>query len=145
MEPYLDQCKKRKYRQSLTAIRISAHRLEIETERYRKVGEYKCREERLCKLCESDGIKVIGDEEHVILVCPSFQIPRQKTMAFLDSVYPNFTKLNNYNKMLFILTCEGDGAAQVSKLAHAVLTYPRYSKKRNGQRVTKTKQKNKTK
>ena len=140
MEPYLDQCKKHVYRQALTALRISSHRLEIETERYVKVGEYIRREERLCKICEREGIKNVGDEEHAMLVCPAFQIPRQKTMTKLESLYPNFSKLSNINKLLFMLTCEGDGAALVSKLAHAVLTYPRYCRKvKRRERVNKTK------
>ena len=133
MEPYLSLCKKRKYRQSLTALRISAHRLEIETDRYAKEGEFIKREERFCKLCERDGIKVVGDEEHAMLICPVFDKQRQKTMVALSSLFPNFSALSNSNKLIFMLTCEGEGATQVSKLAHSVLIAPRYNRSVKGQ------------
>ena len=131
MEPYLSHCKKRKYRQALSAIRFSAHRLEIETGRYVQKGNHICREERFCRLCEKDGIKAIGDEEHAMLVCPTFDKPRQKTLSILNSIYPNFCTLNNRNKLFFMLTCEGVGATQVGKLAHTVLMAPRYAKMKN--------------
>ena len=49
MENYLDTVRTLKYRRSLTALRISAHRLESETLRYSKV--YIPRDERRCALC----------------------------------------------------------------------------------------------
>ena len=47
LAPYLSKIKNHNFRQALTKMRISAHKLEIETGRYTKTT----REERLCKLC----------------------------------------------------------------------------------------------
>ena len=139
IEPYLEQIKKRKLRRALTALRISAHRLEIETDRYVKnKKDYVSREERICKLCAENGINVMGDEEHAILVCPTFEKHRKKTMDFLNLRYPNFSTLSNYNKLIFMMTCEDESVQQVSKLVHAILNAPRVQKKQIVRKRTKT-------
>ena len=77
MEPYLGQIGKFKLRRSVTAFRISAHKLEIETGRYVRdlnapgvrghMPNIK-REDRFCTLCyDENKIKVTGDEQHVML------------------------------------------------------------------------------
>ena len=130
MEPYLEQVKKRKLRRALTALRISAHRLEIETDRYIKnKKDYVSREDRICKLCAKNGVRVMGDEEHAIMVCPSFENHRKKCMDFLHTKYPNFRTLNNHNKLIFMMTSEDESVQQVSKLVHIILNTPRVKDK----------------
>ena len=122
-EPYLSQIKKNKFRRSMTALRISAHKLEIETGRYTgKKGVFVVREERYCTLCQRDGIEVAGDENHALLECPSFQYERQQLMDFICNLYPNFTSLSDHNKIIFMLTCENQCLHQVSKYVHKVLS-----------------------
>ena len=50
---------------SLTKIRISNHRLAIETGRFSKI----LRKEKLCVFCKADNIFEIEDEQHVLLRC----------------------------------------------------------------------------
>ena len=131
MEPYLKQIKKAKLRRSLTALRISAHRLEIETGRYAgKNKDFVKREERLCSLCAVNGIEVMGDEIHAVLVCPKFDKDRQKTISMLSQRYPNFMGLSDHNKLMFMMTCEDESIQLVCKLVHTVLTAGRHLIKR---------------
>ena len=51
-----------KYRQAVTKLRISAHRLPVETGRYNNVPY----NDRLCKHC---GINEIGNEYHFLMSC----------------------------------------------------------------------------
>ena len=123
-EPYLNQIKKNKVRRSMTAIRISAHRLEIETGRY--IG--KKREERLCSLCKENDIKAIGSEIHAILHCPSFKKERDGVLNFITKRYPNFKSLDDQNRIIFMLTCENECLQFVSKFIHVVLSFNRPKK-----------------
>ena len=102
MEPYLKQIKQFKLKKAMTIFRISAHKLEIETGRYMKTkckDNYIAREDRICTLCHENNIRVMGDEEHAIMVCASFNDKRDKLLAHLGEKYPMFKSLNNYNKM----------------------------------------------
>jgi len=54
-----------KHRNSLSRFRCSAHRLEIEDGRHRKIPK----ENRLCKLCNMHQVE---DKYHFVLLCPSY-------------------------------------------------------------------------
>ena len=69
-EKYLHSIKNFRERSALTKLRISAHRLEIETYRYGKKPIP--RNERLCSLCIPDRLIHIGDEFHAIMMCNKF-------------------------------------------------------------------------
>ena len=62
-------------RKSLTRLRISAHTLEIERGRYKKLK----REERLCKTCLK-----IENEPHFLLDCNLFKINNDKIRLFME-------------------------------------------------------------
>ena len=64
-----------KLHQTITKLRISAHKFPIETGRF----EYRKRTERLCPLC-CDGI---GDEVHYLTQCQNLEISRTRD-EFLD-------------------------------------------------------------
>ena len=67
-EPYLDIIKNNKHRQLLTRLRVSAHRLRIESARY---GRNRLeRHERLCEICED---RTVEDEYHFILICGKYK------------------------------------------------------------------------
>ena len=55
----------------------------------------------------------MGDEKHAILACASFNDKRDKLLAHLGEKYPMFKTFSNYDKMFFILTCEGESAIKV--------------------------------
>ncbi len=69
-EPYLDNIKSIKLRRQLTKLRISDHKLEIETGRHKGIE----RNNRICKKC-SDGS--IGDEIHFLFKCTKFKDTRE--------------------------------------------------------------------
>ena len=119
MEPYLKQIKEFKLRRAMTAFRISAHKLEIETGRYIKCkqnGQYVPRDERICAICEENDVILKGDEEHALTSCMGFENERKKLFKYLDEKYPSFKELDNYNKTLYMLSCEGTTAKRVCKL-----------------------------
>ena len=97
MEPYLKDIKKLKFRRAVTAFRISAHNLEIETGRYvgKAVGN-KCsvqREDRFCCFCFNEfKNKVLGDEAHAILKCPRFLDDRQSSLDRFEMLVPNLKR-----------------------------------------------------
>ena len=119
MEPYLKQIKEFKLRRAMTAFRISAHKLEIETGRYIKCkqnGRYVPRDDRICAICEENNVILKGDEEHALTSCLGFENERKKLFKYLDEKCPSFKELDNYNKTLYMLSCEGILAKRVSKL-----------------------------
>ena len=89
---------------ALSRLRISNHRLPIESGRYRR--NYVPREERLCTKCNSGQI---GDEYHFLLVCtnPELISLRERYMSPYYIINPNTDKLselfNNKGRKLFNL------------------------------------------
>ena len=132
MEPYLKHIRKLKIRRALTAFRISAHNLEIETGRYihdqtavGNSGSIK-REDRFCTICyEENKSKVMGDEEHAIMHCPRFCDIRNSLLIKIESKVPNFKNLNNNDKLCYMLTCEGECAIFISKFLAVILSTQR--------------------
>ena len=119
MEPYLKQVGQFKLRKAMTAFRISAHKLEIETGRYiksKKDGEYVHRNDIICTICKEHNLLVMGDEEHALTSCVGFVNERNKLFRYLEEKYPSFKDLDNYNKTLYMLSCKGACAKKVSKL-----------------------------
>ena len=131
IEPYLKHVQKLKVRRALTAFRISAHNLEIETGRYihdRNVlgnGSIK-REDRFCTYCyEENQVKMMGDEEHAILNCPRFCNARNAFFNKMELLVPNFEKLNNKDKLFYMLTGENECAVLVGKFLNVILSTQR--------------------
>jgi len=62
-EKYLHEICNVKYRQAVTRVRVSAHRLPVESGRYNKIPY----NERKCNLCHSPN--GIGDEYHYLMSC----------------------------------------------------------------------------
>lgn len=79
-ESYLDKIRVGTHQKAMTKLRISNHKLHIETGRYKK--PVTPRHERLCELC-SEGIE---DEFHFLFTCKELvNIRKQK---FTDSRHP---------------------------------------------------------
>ena len=57
-------------RKLFTRLRSGAHKLYIETGRWKKIP----RDERICRFCDSGKIE---DEDHVLWICDNFQRERQ--------------------------------------------------------------------
>ena len=93
------------------------------------------REERYCVLCLKKNDKVIGSDEHAIMMCPNFETERTKLINFIGNLYPNFLALDSYGKLFFMLTCEGECVKQISKFIHTVLSTPRQHINKNSCRT----------
>ena len=82
-EHYLDSIKNYKDRTNLTRLRTSAHRLEIETGRYKNVP----RHERSCAWCKVVfSNSVIEDEQHLLNSCDMYAKSRVKLVQKLTSL-----------------------------------------------------------
>lgn len=134
MGNYLKDVKRLKFRRALTAFRLCAHNLEIETGRYiqdRNAIGKKCsvrREDRFCCFCYNKyKCKVLGDEVHAILKCPQFYNVRQSFSIKMEMLVPNIKELNDNDKLLYMLTCEGESAKLVSRFLVIVLSAQRPS------------------
>ena len=67
-------------------MRLSSHRLEIETGRYSNID----RRDRLCKLCNQNAVE---SEYHFILCCCKYTSIRKKYLCNMH--WPNINKFNN--------------------------------------------------
>ena len=62
---YLQVLENRKNRNVIAKLRLSSHKLFVETGRHRQIP----RQDRKCILCNIDDVE---DEYHVILICPFY-------------------------------------------------------------------------
>jgi hypothetical protein len=81
-ERYLYLVQNFKYRQAVTKLRISAHRLPVETGRYNNVPY----NDRLCKHCD---INEIGNESHFLMSCRN-----SKFISLRNIFINNLCKIN---------------------------------------------------
>ena len=82
-----------------TNFRISSHKLEIETGRYRDVPAV----DRKCKLCASDSVE---DEIHFIFECSTYKLYRQVFISHISKENKNFSSLSNKNKFIWLMSNE---------------------------------------
>ncbi len=70
-QQYLDCTSVRKFRVYITKLRVSSHRLEVESGRWHKPASIPYNE-RKCKICN-----VLEDEYHLMFICPIYKDLRQ--------------------------------------------------------------------
>ena len=85
-QQYLKILKIQKYRKSLCKLRVSSHRLEIESGRWTKPNKTPLNE-RLCMICS-----VLEDEFHFTLECPLYKDIRKKYIKRYYWQRPNMVK-----------------------------------------------------
>ena len=71
METYLLEIRDFKLRRNLSKLRLSSHKLEIETGRYNNITI----EQRICRNCDKNCVE---DEEHALIHCPSYSSTRAR-------------------------------------------------------------------
>jgi hypothetical protein len=104
------------YKRALAKIRLSAHKLPIETERYMKIP----RAERICTL----GCEAIGDEMHYLFDCKHPAIKKVYTpiVVNIDTQLPDFWKLSSKEKFKALLNNDEPCILSLTgKLCHRVL------------------------
>lgn len=108
LENYLKYVTNIRERVAISKFRTSAHNLPIETGRYQNIP----REERLCKLCK---LNKIGCEKHILFECdhPSIQKAREQMQSTIGKLIPDFTKLQNEDKLLYVLSCSDQDLTKV--------------------------------
>ena len=67
-------------------------------EKREKIGKDK----RLCKNCDMQKIE---DEEHVLMLCPKYQQPRQYMLYSLIDTFLGLKDLNDAERLIFIMKC----------------------------------------
>ena len=125
---YLDTVQNYKDRTSLTQLRISAHRLEIELGRRNSTP----RKDRICKWCLRNGnTRDIEDESHFLNTCSSNDDTRKhltiKAKSLLSDHYPitqqhiqlDIIQLTNFSSQLL-------KSVSPEKQAHLCRTTARY-------------------
>ena len=105
MENYLNILCCKTSRKCLTKLRISAHKLRIESARY---GRDRIeRQERVCQLCD---INEIEDEFHFVLKCKTYNELRVKFIKRYFYVHTSMFKflelLQSNNKYVLINLCK---------------------------------------
>ena len=96
-EPYLHLLSDVRLRKVVTSVRVSCHKLPIETGRYKNINKVN----RLCTMCNLS----VGDEQHVFMEC-SHPILCNKRNVFLKELYSlntNLQKLSRANLFQYIL------------------------------------------
>ena len=86
-------------RSAISKLRVSAHPLEIEKGRYKKLPV--C--ERICKYC---NLKAVEDETHFISNCSFYENTRNDLSILTTKIYPYFPKLSDEEKSVLLLNTQ---------------------------------------
>ena len=118
MEDYLDTISNREHRVQYRKIRISNHRLAIETGRFNKTQ----RNDRLCLYCKHHSKSDIEDEKHILLRCPRYDVYRNELFAYVDELCPRFKELNGFEKFNYLLNSDGPIVKAVARFFYKANT-----------------------
>jgi len=111
LEPYLLYIKDRETRSSLTKLRISAHKLQIEKGRY--YPQRRPVKERTCTFC---GNVPVESEVHFLMYCDLYCGERGQMFENIQSMYPVFDSLPEVEKYHFLMTVnEADACHTVAR------------------------------
>ena len=91
-----------KYRRALSQLRVSSHRLAVETGRYLRPPIPAI--ERICKYCH---LQNIDDDLYFITECDFRAIERDHLYEIVKKYFPNFIAKNNRDRFVDILTSPG--------------------------------------
>ena len=101
-QPYLDKITVKKFQTSLSRLRLSSHRLHVETGRWKKPVKTPFNE-RKCAICN-----LLEDEFHFVLECSIYKELRKQYIAKYYWIRPNMMK--------FIELCTSDRKKTIRKL-----------------------------
>ena len=89
------------HERGLTQFRVSAHRLEIESGRYKKNTV----SERIYKFF---NLNTVEDEVHFLCNCSAYHNERQLFFKYIVDSAPSFRTLDGSAKLIWLMTCEDD-------------------------------------
>jgi hypothetical protein len=110
-EEYLSEVKIASHRRQLTKLRISNHKLAVETGRFTR--PLTPRSERLCNICQSDQVE---DESHFLLSCPTFAALR--TSLITPHLPSNIMNLPIELQVGYLLNSGGSTIRSVAKYCY---------------------------
>ena len=115
-ENYIRDVNIRTHRIILSTMRISNHRLAIETGRFSKTP----RNERLCLFCKANNnFSEIEDEQHVLLRCSRYTEIRKDLFDRVRKCCPTIDLLNDENKFMYLLNSSGSTIKDVARFFHS--------------------------
>ena len=91
-EEYLNILDNRQQRSKFAKLRLSCHKLHIETGRYAKKEVRLNPDERICKQCNTNKCE---DEYHFTMVCSLYEKERSEMIENVAKIYP---RVKNYDK-----------------------------------------------
>ena len=98
-EKYLSIMSNFEQRRSFTRLRISSHRLKIETGRYQGTLP----NDRICSKCDSGDVE---DENHFLFHCDKFNNDRDTLFQEIVKTCPNFSDLLPKDKLIWLMNTE---------------------------------------
>ena len=109
IEKYLLEIKNFKYRQAVTRLRVSAHRLPVEIGRYKKIAY--C--DRKCKLCDQGEV---GNEQHYLMSCGNtvFTFLRQNFINLVYKINQSFKYFDTQSLFHYILSMKDRNILKLS-------------------------------
>ena len=96
MSSYITNISNIKDRVALSKLRLSNHKLHIETGRYQHLDKTL----RFCPFCKDQ----VEDEIHFVISCPTFTTLREPLFLYIQEAVENFQYLTNEQKFISILT-----------------------------------------
>ena len=116
-EKYLDDIRNRKQRIVFSRLRLSCHKLKIETGRYQK--PIVPRNQRVCEFCSKQdnytNDTYIDDELHFLICCQKFYTQRKDLLEKIYSLFPSTKQLSEDNLFKFLMSSEGNLSVMISK------------------------------
>jgi hypothetical protein len=99
-EWYLRECNNILHRQYFSKLRLSAHKLHIETGRYCNKDKLPP-SQRYCNICNDGSCE---DEVHFVMVCSKYSEQRTNLFKQVNNMYPNFCNLNSESKFIWLMS-----------------------------------------
>ena len=102
-------------RAEVARLRLSAHKLNIETGRYSSKNKYVAPEDRLCNCC---SLETCENELHFLISCPAYSDLREKLFTDIICRNPNFSLYNKTDKFIWLMTSED--ISDIKAVAHFI-------------------------
>ena len=109
-EDFLHQVTNTRHRIALTKLRLSNHKLAIETGRYSR--PFKNPAERICPICKIE----MEDEYHFLNICPAYQEKRCSLLDYLEKEYRIKISRMSPNKIFMFLINPPSGNVKIQKM-----------------------------
>ena len=101
-EKYLESMQNFSIRSCFTRFRLGVHDLEIERGRFNR--QPLPIEQRVCKQCQTDKVKIVEDEKHLLMQCPAYSSQRTTMMNKLTQKFPNFALIDESEQFVWMMS-----------------------------------------